>query len=124
MAGTGSMLKRTRQTTPGPPGVGTTFVDETRQGTVHGEIAELEPPHVVVFHWWDRSRSGRLRFEGWPSYRLERSGDDATVVRHRGTLQAYGVWRLGRPLWRRFAIKERSITVDALRASFEAPRPD
>ncbi|WP_324651709.1 SRPBCC family protein [Georgenia sp. H159] len=124
LAGTGSMLKRTRQTTPGEPRVGTTFVDETSQGTVLGEIVEMEAPHTVVFHWWDKSRSGRLKFEGWPSYRLEPIGDDETLVRHRGKLESYGVWRLGTPVWRRFAVKERTTTVDALKASFEqAPHP-
>jgi hypothetical protein len=34
-------------------------------------------------------------------------------------LVSYGVWRLGTPVWRRFAVKERTITVDALKASFE-----
>ncbi|WP_109471633.1 hypothetical protein [Ornithinimicrobium cavernae] len=123
MAGTGSMLKHTRQTSPGEPRVGTTFVDETTQGTTPGEIVELEAPHTIVFHWWDRSRSGRLTFEGWPSYHLESSGDNETLVRHRGKLVSYGVWRLGTPLWRRLAVRERTITVDALKASFEeAPR--
>ena len=122
MAGTGSMLKRTRQTSPGEPAVGTTFIDETSQGPMPGEIAELEPPHTIVYHWWEKSRSGRLKFEGWPSYRLEASGDGETLVRHRGTLVPHGVWRLGTPLWRRFALKERTITVDALTASFERDR--
>ena len=36
MADTGSMLKQTRQTRPGPPAVGTTFVDETSQGSMPG----------------------------------------------------------------------------------------
>jgi hypothetical protein len=34
-------------------------------------------------------------------------------------LVSYGVWRLGSPIWRWFAVKERTITVDALKASFE-----
>jgi hypothetical protein len=37
MADTGSMLKRTRQTSPGEPTVGTTFIDETSQGPVPGD---------------------------------------------------------------------------------------
>jgi len=119
MANTGSMLKHTRQTSPGPPGVGTTFVDETSQGSVPGEIVELEAPHTIVYHWWDRSRSGKLKFEGWPSYRLQSSGEGETLVRHRGKLVSYGVWRWGTPIWRRFALKERTTTVDALKASFE-----
>jgi uncharacterized protein YndB with AHSA1/START domain len=119
MAGTGSMLRQTHQTSPGPPAVGTTFVDETSQGSMPGEILELKAPDSIVFHWWERSRSGKLKFEGWPSYRLELSGEAETLVRHRGKLVSYGAWRLGTPIWRRFAIKERTTTVDALRASFE-----
>ena len=47
-----------------------------------GEIAEMEAPHTIVYHWWEKSKSGR-------------------------------------PIWRRFAVKERTITVDALKDSFE-----
>ena len=60
----GSMLRRTRQTSPGAPALGTTFVDETSMGTTSGEIAEFEPPHTLVYHWWDRSTSGKLRARG------------------------------------------------------------
>ena len=119
MAGTGSMLKRTRQTSPGDPAVGTTFIDETSQGAMPGEIAEMEAPHTITYHWWEKSKSGKLKFEGWPSYHLRPSGDSETLVRHRAKLLSYGVWRLGTPVWRRFAVKERTITVDALKASFE-----
>lgn len=119
MADTGSMLKHARQTSPGEPRVGTTFVDETSAGLVPGEIAALQAPHTIVYHWWERAKSGRLKFEGWPSYHLQPSGDSETLVRHRGTLVPYGVWRLGRPIWRRVAVKERTITVEALKASFE-----
>ncbi|MGE5719045.1 MAG: hypothetical protein ACM3XQ_04135 [Nocardioidaceae bacterium] len=119
MAGTGSMLTHTRQTSPGEPAVGTTFVDETSQGTMPGEIVEMAAPHRIVYHWWEKSKSGKLKFEGWPSYDLQPSGDSETLVRHRAKLVSYGVWRLGTPIWRRFAVKERTITVDALKASFE-----
>jgi uncharacterized protein YndB with AHSA1/START domain len=119
MAGTGSMLKHTRQTSPGEPAVGTTFVDETSQGAMPGEIAELEAPHTLVFHWWEKSKSGKLKFEGWPSYHLQPSGDGETLVRHRARLVPYGVWRLTTPILRRLAIKERTTTLDALKASFE-----
>lgn len=119
MAGTDSMLKHTRQTSPGEPAVGTTYVDETSQGALPGEIVELEAPHTLVHHWWDKSKSGKLKFEGWPSYHLEPAGDGETLVRHRGKLMSYGVWRLGTPLWRRLALKERTTTLEALQASFE-----
>ncbi|GAA2117176.1 SRPBCC family protein [Nocardioides bigeumensis] len=119
MAGSGSMLNSTRQTSPGEPTVGTTFVDETSQGEMPGEIAELERPHTIVFHWWEESKPGKLKFEGWPSYHLEPSGDAETLVRHGGKLMPYGVWRLARPILRRLALKERTTTLDALKASFE-----
>ena len=124
MAGTGSMLRHTRQTSAGPAAVGTTFVDDTRQGSLPGEIAELEAPHTIVFHWWEKSRSGKLTFEGWPSYHLQASSEAETLVRHRGKLASYGVWRLGRPIWRRLAVKERTTTVDALQASFQRDSRD
>ena len=73
MAGTGSMLKHTRQTSPGEPTIGTTFVDETSQGAMPGEISEMERPHTIVFHWWEKSKSGKLKFEGWLSYHLQPS---------------------------------------------------
>ncbi|MEP7020135.1 MAG: SRPBCC family protein, partial [Pseudonocardiales bacterium] len=95
MAGTGSMLKHTRQISPGEPAVGTTFVDETSQGQMPGEIVEMQAPHTIVYHWWDKSKSGKLKFEGWPSYHLQPVADSQTLVRHRGKLVSYGVWRLG-----------------------------
>ena len=66
-----------------------------------GEIVELEAPHTIVYHWWEKSKSGKLKFEGWPSYRLQSSGEGETLVRHRGKLVSYGLWRLGTPIWRR-----------------------
>ncbi len=118
----GSMLKRTRQTSPGEPRVGTTYVDETRQGVMQGEIVELDAPHTVVYHWWDKSSSGRLKFEGWPGYALQASGDNKTLVRHHAKLNAYGVYRLAAPILKRLALKERTVTIDALKASFEGSR--
>ena len=119
LAGTGSMLKHTRKTSLGGPEVGTTYIDETSQGSLPGEILEMSAPNTLVYHWWDKSASGKLKFEGWPSYHLASAGDGETLVRHRGKLVSFGVWRLGAPLWRRFAVKERTTTVDALKASFE-----
>ena len=114
----GSMLKRTRQTSPGAPAVGTTFVDETSQGELPGEIVELEAPDKVVFHWWEKSKAGKLKFEGWPGYSLHGSAANETVVRHHAKLNIYGFYGLAAPIFRRFAIRERTVTVDALKASF------
>jgi uncharacterized protein YndB with AHSA1/START domain len=122
MAGSGSMCKHTSQTSAGEPTVGTTFVDDTTQGLLPGEIVELERPHTLGYHWWQKSKSGRLTAEGWPSYRLQATGDNETLVRHDAKLVPYGMWRLAGPMLRRFAIKERTITIDALKASFETDR--
>ena len=119
MATKGSMLKLTRQTSPGEPAVGTTYVDETSQGPVQGEIVELEAPRKVVYHWWDTSKSGSLKYEGWPGYSLETAGENETLVRHHAKLTTYGVYRLAAPIFKRFAVRERTVTIDALKASFE-----
>ncbi|HSF99109.1 MAG TPA: SRPBCC family protein [Ornithinibacter sp.] len=115
----GSILRHTQQTSPGEPARGTTFLDETRYGPTPGEIVEFEAPHTVVFHWWDSSRSGKLKAEGWPGYSLQRADDDTTLVRHHAKMNTYRHYRLATPVFRRIAVKERTLTVDALKASFE-----
>jgi hypothetical protein len=71
-----------------------------------------------VYHWWDRSKAGRLKLEGWPSYRLEASDGNSTLVRHHAKMRTYGMYRLATPLLRRIAKKERTATLEALAASF------
>lgn len=115
----GSMLRRTRQTSPGAPALGTTFVDETSMGPTPGEIAEFEPPHTLVYHWWDKSKSGKLKLEGWPAYRLETAEGGSTLVHHHAKLDTYGMYRFAAPVLRRIAKKERTVTLEALAASFE-----
>ncbi|MET0859516.1 MAG: hypothetical protein ABW091_00675 [Microbacterium sp.] len=116
----GSILRRTRQTSPGTPALGTTFLDETSFGPTPGEIAEFQPPHTLVYHWWDTAKSGKLKLEGWPAYRLETSDGESTLVHHHAELHTHGAYRIATPLLRRIAMKERAITLDALAASFES----
>jgi len=115
----GSMLKRTHQTSPGEPAVGTTYLDEMTVGSTPGEIVELESPRKVVFHWWDKSKSGTVKTEGWPGFFLEPQGTGATLVRHHAKMETHGVYRLAVPVFRRLAVRERTATIDALKASFE-----
>jgi uncharacterized protein YndB with AHSA1/START domain len=115
----GSILRHTQQTSPGAPGLGTTFLDTTTYGPTPGEIVEFEPPHTLVYHWWDSSRSGKLKAEGWPGYSLQDLGDNTTLVRHHARMHTYGFYRLATPIFRRIAIKERTTTVDALKTSLE-----
>jgi uncharacterized protein YndB with AHSA1/START domain len=116
----GSILRHTQQTSPGPPSLGTTFIDETSFGPTPGEIVEFDAPNRLTYHWWDSFKSGRVKAEGWPSYSLEAADDDATLVRHHATMRTYGIYRLATPVLRRIAVRERTATVDALKASFES----
>ena len=104
----GSILRRTQQTSPGEPTLGTTFVDETIYGPTPGEIVEFEAPHTLVYHWWDRARSGKTKVEGWPGYSLHRVDDGTTLVRHHAKLHTYGIYRLVTPILRRIAVRERT----------------
>jgi uncharacterized protein YndB with AHSA1/START domain len=115
----GSLRKHSRQTSPGEPAVGTTYEDETSQGTLPGEIVELEAPRKVVYHWWDKSKKGKLKSEGWPGYSLEPAAESGTVVRHQAKLNLYGAYQLAAPIFKRFVVRERTVTIDALKASFE-----
>jgi uncharacterized protein YndB with AHSA1/START domain len=119
--GRGSILRGTRQTSPGPVAAGTTYEDRTRMGTMPGEIAELDAPRRIVYHWWDRSSSGTTRMEGWPGYTLEAVGEGETLVRHHVRLRANGIRALGTPVLRIIARRERTATLDALVRSFAPP---
>jgi uncharacterized protein YndB with AHSA1/START domain len=115
----GSLLRRTQQTSPGPPALGTTFLDETTTGPTPGRIEEFDPPRRIVFHWWDKSRFGRLRLEGWPGYTLEPSAEGTTLVHHHARMHTHGIYRPATPFLRRVAMRERSVTLAALAESFE-----
>jgi len=115
----GSILRHTRQTSPGAPTIGTTYLDDTSYGPTPGEVVEFEPPHRLVYHWWDKSRAGKVKLEGWPSYSLEATERDTTIVRHHAMMHTHGPYRAATPLLRRIALKERTTTVEALKASFE-----
>lgn len=114
----GSIFRSTEQTSPGEPQLGTTYVDRTSVGDTPGEIAEFVRPTRLVYHWWDRGRSGRMSTEGWPGYTLEAQADGTTLVRHHARMQAYGMQRLAMPIYRWIAVRERTATIDALQASF------
>lgn len=114
----GSILRHSEQTSPGPPAKGTTYLDNTAVGPTPGEIAEFDRPTTLVYHWWDKTKGGRLKAEGWPAYRLEAKGDRTTLVHHHARLETHGVYRLATPIFRWMAVRERAATVEALQASF------
>ena len=119
MPSKGSIRKHSEQTSPGAPGPGTTYVDQTTMGDSPGQIEVFEPSRRLVYHWWDKSKNGKLKAEGWPAYTLEEQSDGTTLVRHDARMQTYGVYNAVIPLFRIIAKKERSVTLEALAKSFE-----
>ena len=102
--------------------MGTTYVDQTTFGPTPGEIVEFQPPRRLVYHWWNRSKTGALKVEGWPGYSLAVRDENTTLVRHHATMHTHGFYRLASPMLRRIAVRERTATIDALKASFAAGR--
>ena len=119
MPAKGSIRKHSEQTSPGAPGRGTTYVDQTSMGTAPGEIEVFEPARRLVYHWWDKTGSGKLKYEGWPGYTLEEQADGTTLVRHDARITTYGIYNLAVPMFRVMARKERTVTLEALVRSFE-----
>ncbi|EAP97910.1 hypothetical protein JNB_13138 [Janibacter sp. HTCC2649] len=115
----GSILRRTEVTSSGPPQLGTTYLDTTSFGATPGEIVEFEAPHTIVFHWWDTTKAGKTKAEGWPGYSLTGTGPDTTLVLHRARLRTAGTYRLATPVLARIARRERAATLQALATSFE-----
>ncbi|WP_461050674.1 SRPBCC family protein [Terrabacter koreensis] len=120
MRSKGSIRRRSEQTSTGTPAVGTTYVDHTLFGPTPGEIAELDAPRTLTYHWWDRTKSGRLNMEGWPAYTLEDAGDGATLVRHHVSLRTHGAYHLATPVLGLIARRERTAVLAALEASFRS----
>ncbi len=117
MPGKRSIHKHSRQTSPGPTGVGTTYVDETAFGKAPGEVLEYDAPRRLVYHW-RQTMLGRPTAEGWLGYTLEPATDGGTAVRHDARLQTYGLYRPATPMLRLIARRERTTTLEALVASF------
>jgi uncharacterized protein YndB with AHSA1/START domain len=113
------LLVTCRQTSEGPMGEGTEYVDTTRLGTVKGEVVEFERPTRVVFHYVAKV-FGRTMMHGWPGYTLEPDGQGGTRVHHVAEGRLQGLFKLLHPLIQRCATAERRRTVDALKMSLEA----
>lgn len=118
MPSSDSILRHTEVTSPGPPGPGTTYLDQTRFGPTPGEIVTFERPTSLVFHWWKKTTGGKVNTEGWPGYSLEAKGDHTTLVHHHVKVETHGLYGLATPMLRWIAHRERTTTIEALQASF------
>jgi len=117
MSRNGLFIRNTKTSTD-PPQQGTTFTDETRIGTVKGEILEFSRPHRIVFKQkirWLGIPTGESR----PGYILERH-KKGTKVYHIAEGQFYGIFSLFTPIFKHIAWAERKRTVKALKKSMES----
>ena len=124
LSGYGAWMPRTglfgscRQTSDGPVGKGTTYVDSSRMGQFPGEVTEFESPSHVAFSE-TMSMFGRDMMQARPGYRLE-SNETSTVVHHAAEGELFGVMRMMRPMAGWMAKSERNRILRSLKRSLEA----
>jgi uncharacterized protein YndB with AHSA1/START domain len=106
-----------RQTSEGPVGKGTTYVDSSRMGRFPGEITEFQPPSRIAFSETMRM-FGRDMMQARPSYTLT-SEDASTVVHHVAEGELFGLMRLFKPVAAWMAKSERTRVVTSLERSLE-----
>ena len=101
----GSMLKRTRQTSPGEPSVG----DDVRRRDESGRAAGgdrrargAEQGRVPLVGEVEGRQAQVRRLAG---YLLQGSAENETLVRHHAKLNVHGTYGFAAPIFRRLAIR-------------------
>jgi uncharacterized protein YndB with AHSA1/START domain len=112
------MFRRSGQTSDGPLGPGTPYLDVTRMGTFRGQITDYQPPSRIAFRETLRWFGFEL-MEARPEYFLE-ADRDTTIVHHFAEGELYGVMRLMKPIAALLARSERTRTLKSLRRSLES----
>jgi hypothetical protein len=112
------LFRWSSQTSDGPLGLRTAYVDAARMGTFRGEMTEYEPPAGIGFRETLRGFGSDL-MEARPDYMLE-ADHDKTIVHHVAEGELFGVMRLMKPVAVLLARSERARTVESLRRSLEA----
>jgi len=102
----------TKQTSEGPVGRGTTFIDKTRIGKFRGEVTDFQRPTKVSFRM-------RLRWLGI-NVMESRSVSGGTKVHLLAEGEMYGVFKLMKPYVAMRAREERKRTIEALKKSLES----
>ena len=108
----------TQQTSLGPAGVGTTYIDKSGPATMHGEIIEYQSPTRITF------RQGMKlivpAFEVTMRYTLEDQGDETTKVIRNYQMELYGIVRLTTPWIRTITRKENERILEVMKKRLEA----
>ena len=112
------MFRRSAQTTDGPLGPGTAYLDATRMGTFRGQITAYQPPSRIAFRETLRWFGFQL-MEAGPEYFLE-ADRDRTIVHHVAEGDLFGLMRLMKPVAALLARSERTRTLKSLRRSLES----
>jgi uncharacterized protein YndB with AHSA1/START domain len=116
MPGTG-LFGRCSQTSDGPVGKGTTYVDSPRMGSFPGEVTEFERPSRVAFSETLRVL-GRDMMQVRPGYSLTSNGT-RTVVHHVAESELFGVMRIMKPVASWMSKSERNRVLTSLKHSLE-----
>jgi uncharacterized protein YndB with AHSA1/START domain len=108
---------RSRQTSEGPVGLGTSYYDKGWMGTFVGEIEEFHAPTTVAFK--EKLRwLGVTVMEARARYELV-STRTGTEVHHVADGQLFGIFNIMQPVVAWMARGERGRTVHALKDSLE-----
>ena len=112
------MFRRSGQTSDGPLGLGTAYLDATRMGTFRGQITDYQAPSRIRFRETLRWFGSDL-MEARPEYLLE-ADRDRTIVHHVAEGELFGMMRLMKPVAALLARSERARTIESLRRSLES----
>ena len=112
------LFRRSGQTSDGPLGLGTAYIDATRMGTFRGQITDYQPRSQIRFRETLRWFGSDL-MEARPEYFLE-ADRDRTIVHHVAEGELFGFMRLMKPVAALLARSERTRTVQSLRRSLES----
>jgi uncharacterized protein YndB with AHSA1/START domain len=112
------LFRRVGMTSRGPLGPATAYLDATRMGTFHGQIADHQEPSRIAFRetlrWF-----GAEMMEARPAYRLE-AEEDGTIVHYIVEGELFGLMRLMKPVATLLAWSERTRTLRSLKRSLES----
>ena len=112
------LFRRSGQTSGGPLGPGTAYVDATRMGTFRGQVVDYQPPSRIGFRETLRWFGSDL-MQARPEFFLE-ADRDRTIVHHVAEGDLFGVMRVMKPVAAVLARSERSRTVRSLRRALES----